>query len=368
MIDLAGEMYLMDLDLKPVKKTASGLLPFAPFLFDEDSDGIDEMIFYKEDRTGFRIYRENFRHPINIDMPYSLCEYHKVSFRKRPGQNTQIAVSTKDKILLYDYKTNNAYWIRYVFFGMAYLLSLVVIMLVQYFTRRRLQRRLSIERQLSTLQMNTIINQLDPHFTFNILNSIGSSILFQDKEKAYKLLLQFSSLIRDGLANSEVICRSLDDELVTLTTYLDLQKLAYPGRFDYVLNISDTVNRLIPIPKMLLQTHAENALKHGILPGSRQGMIIISIDSDGKNNLISIEDNGIGRAAAALFSKPSTGKGIRIFSQVIAFFNNLNTHKMSQELVDLYDEEGNALGTRVEIQVPVRYHLSVLTAKAKSAR
>jgi len=110
---------------------------------------------------------------------------------------------------------------------------------------------------------------------------------------------------------------------------------------------------------MMLQVHVENALKHGLIPGDKKGMINISFNTDSKFIKIVVEDNGIGRQKAASYNTQSTRKGIKLFERFISFFNMFNSDKISQEIVDLYNSDGTARGTKVLLSIPIHYNYSI---------
>ena len=103
---------------------------------------------------------------------------------------------------------------------------------------------------------------------------------------------------------------------------------------------------------MVLQTFAENAIKHGIMPCAEGGILIIKAEREKDYLKLIIEDNGIGRAKAAGHST-STGKGLKITDEFYEILNQINKRPIRHSITDLYNESGRALGTRVEVWVPV---------------
>jgi sensor histidine kinase YesM len=107
---------------------------------------------------------------------------------------------------------------------------------------------------------------------------------------------------------------------------------------------------------MLLQPFVENAIWHGLMQKEGEGTLIIKISMKNEEFLnISIEDDGIGRKKAAeLKSKSATHKshGLKVTSQRIEMMNKLNSTGAQVNVVDLKDELGNAMGTRVELIIP----------------
>jgi len=81
-------------------------------------------------------------------------------------------------------------------------------------------------------------------------------------------------------------------------------------------------------------------------------MLRISISREDDCLKIVIEDNGIGREKAA-GNKLSTGKGLKLTGEFYDILNQLNKKSIYYSITDLYNDSGQACGTRVEISVPV---------------
>jgi sensor histidine kinase YesM len=110
------------------------------------------------------------------------------------------------------------------------------------------------------------------------------------------------------------------------------------------------------IPPMLLQPFVENAIWHGLMQKEDKGTITIDIKKEDEEFLnISIIDDGIGREKAAeLKSKSATHRshGLKVTSQRIDMMNKLNSTGARVRILDLKDDIGNAMGTRVELIIP----------------
>jgi sensor histidine kinase YesM len=82
------------------------------------------------------------------------------------------------------------------------------------------------------------------------------------------------------------------------------------------------------------------------------GILKIRAEKDKDYLILSIEDNGIGRAKAEGQST-STGKGLRLTGEFYDILNQINKRPIRHFIIDLHDEKGDSLGTRVEVWVPV---------------
>ncbi len=245
------------------------------------------------------------------------------------------------------------FWILFII-----LLSGLLVFSGVVISNRRKQaqhKKLNDEKRMAQLQLLTLKNQIDPHFTFNAINSIASAVLHENKELAYKYFVKLSRLMRSILGSSENLICTLHDELEFVKDYLDINKFRFNDKFDYKIIVAPEVNLNLPIPKMAIQSFAENALKHGILHLDTGGMLIISIFSYNGDLKLVVEDNGIGRAMAAKISETSTGKGLIILKGYFDYFNKYNQRKVNWSIIDLYDEKGLANGTRVEVNIPAGF-------------
>ena len=195
---------------------------------------------------------------------------------------------------------------------------------------------------------------MNPHFTFNVFNTI-SSIILKESESAYKPFLQFSTLIRNTLESSDQIARTIREETEYLSAYLELEKLRFPDLFEYDISVDDLVDTNMRIPKMLLQTYVENAIKHGLRPKGENGLITILFQIEGKLLKISVEDNGVGRKRAKELNTGTTGFGLRIMDQYFELFNEYNEAKIKHRIIDLFSDDGTASGTKVEVFVPLNF-------------
>ncbi|WP_299680928.1 histidine kinase [uncultured Tenacibaculum sp.] len=151
-----------------------------------------------------------------------------------------------------------------------------------------------LQKELVSTKLETLRSQMNPHFTFNALNSIQNLILKNDKQEAYNYLTKFSSLIRENLHLSTQNFVVFEQELSLINRYLELEKLRFKENFIYQIILGEDVEE-VKIPTMIIQPYVENAIKHGLLH-KKEGIKRIKIEfyiSEGV--LVSkIYDNGIG--------------------------------------------------------------------------
>jgi len=211
------------------------------------------------------------------------------------------------------------------------------------------------ENRLAVLRL-----QMNPHFVFNSLNSIGNFILKNEPMKASGYLTKFSKLVRLIFENAQTEWVSLDQEIKSLELYIELEKLRFNNRFDVVISVSDEINRgTVMVPPLLLQPFVENAIWHGLMPKEGEtGELYVRYWIHQHKLCMSIEDNGIGRAASA---KIRTGRivtlqkqGVKLTDERIQIINGIYHANIQAEIKDLVDDQGEAAGTRVIVSLDLR--------------
>jgi sensor histidine kinase YesM len=121
---------------------------------------------------------------------------------------------------------------------------------------------------------------------------------------------------------------------------------------NYEIIIGDSVSQNEQVPKLVLHTFAENAVKHGLMASEKGGILKIMIDRENDYLKLTIEDNGIGRERAEGHSS-STGRGLKLTGEFYDILNQINKKPIRHLITDLHDISGNPSGTRVEVWVQV---------------
>lgn len=145
-----------------------------------------------------------------------------------------------------------------------------------------------------TNQLKALQAQVNPHFLYNALQSIGSSSLRYNAPKVYELIYSLGSMMRYSM-NTERTQVPLQDEIEHVENYMVLQTERF-GEDHLRLDIDiQEAARDIVVPKMILQPIVENIFKHGFVDGISRGVISITCSLDASRRLvIVIQDNGKG--------------------------------------------------------------------------
>lgn len=164
------------------------------------------------------------------------------------------------------------------------------------------EQKLMTEQQKMQFQM--LASQINPHFLYNTLEMIRmKAIVAGDNETATAIKLLGKSM-RYVLDNTGIQYTTLAKELSHIETYLQIQKLRFGDRVNYVLECRDGLDpEHIKILPLLLQPIVENAILHGLEEVENNGRIRVSITKDPANGgsiSIAISDNGCGMDAKTL--------------------------------------------------------------------
>jgi ligand-binding sensor domain-containing protein len=261
--------------------------------------------------------------------------------------------SAMDKLVV----TVRPYWYQTLLFKVFCLFAVSGLIYLGYRYRLRQVRKETrlkseYENKMLQLEMQNLRSQMNPHFIFNSLNSINSFIVESKTHLASDYLTKFSRLIRLILENSKNDSIPLEKELETLRLYLLMESIRFEKKFTYHIETGSGMDaQMLKVPPMIIQPYAENAIWHGILHKAEEGHVEINISKMENYLLISIEDNGVGRAKAGeLKSKNCNTKksyGLEITAQRIMRLNGKN----SIHTIDLIGENGQPAGTRIELAI-----------------
>lgn len=222
-----------------------------------------------------------------------LCGYIW-STSKAIGINNCIVLSLSELIpliiLCHDYLIGSAP--AYV----AFALSLLVI-----YARIHVEKNVDIagtkkllaekEKELTETNARIMVSQMQPHFMYNVLNSIYY-LCEKDSEEAQDAISTFSDYLRinmDSMGKKELV--TFNEELRHVRIYLRLEKMRFSERMnvEYDIKADD-----FSLPCLSLQPMVENAVKHGICKRPEGGTVRISTDENDDEYIIEIKDDGVG--------------------------------------------------------------------------
>ena len=175
----------------------------------------------------------------------------------------------------------------YIFQAATLLATLICILsTILIFKFYRDRKNLDREKLLyNQAQINSLKEQLNPHFLFNTFNTLyGISLQFP--ERTPELIMHVSQLMRYQLESNERKCVPLEDEVNFISSYVQLEKERVGYRCNIVLNNDIDNEGMYKIPPMLLICFVENAFKHGTCSIEKCYVDINLSVKDGKLDLL----------------------------------------------------------------------------------
>lgn len=147
--------------------------------------------------------------------------------------------------------------------------------------------KLAAEAQLKALR-----SQINPHFLFNALTTIGY-LIEASPEKAMQTLLHLTKLLRGALSTTGEFS-TLGDEIGLIENYLDIERARFEERLNVEIDVPKELRQL-RIPALIIQPLVENAIKHGISNNRSGGTVTIIARSNGSLLELTVSDSGSNR-------------------------------------------------------------------------
>ena len=248
-------------------------------------------------------------------------------------------------------------WQRWWFLGTTGLIVLGASLTLIRNRFQRLRRAQLFNQRLVEMEMTALRAQMSPHFIFNAINSIHNFVLTGDRNLSATYLSKFAKLIRNVLENSSQKQIPLAKEIETLQLYLEIERMRFSDDFSFRIETDEKLDpaNILIIP-LLLQPYVENAIWHGLLHKKGNGTLTVSISDVGEMLSCVIDDDGVGREAAAQNKRERGNTGSSLGGEIsqrrLNLLNDLYGTKYSVTYTDKKNGDGTAAGTRVELLIP----------------
>lgn len=322
----------------------------AEFMLDVDADGEKEFVFITLEQL--HIFRSDFRESAEMDVQIDSRNPRTLISLIEDGDAYPILFVQFDNFRISANYVKNQ-WFRYrgVVYPGIFIILFGLFNFLTFLQKRLVTKRYEKDRLISRLQLQSIRNQLDPHFTYNALNAVGSLIYKEEKDLAYQYLKGLTDLLRMVSGDTADITWIVSDELEFVGKYLEIEKLRFREKFNYHIEVEEDRLKQMQVPKMSVLTFVENAIKHGLNHKQEERQLNIKVVSKERGMRIGIRDNGIGRAAASKYNKGSAGAGIEMMKLYFKQFSEATGKKVRFEIKDQFEYDLKAAGTLVEITI-----------------
>ena len=205
---------------------------------------------------------------------------------------------------------------------------------------------------LSKAELEYIHAQVNPHFLYNSLETVCGMAATGRTDLVIDTCTALSSLFRYSIREGDKV--PLEDELKYAQNYFYVMNQRYNGELELRISISDA-DRLVIVPKMILQPVLENSLKHGKMNTAEHGIVNVSAQRENEYFVISIRDNGAGIPPEKLQSiREQIGQSLKIDKEHGLGLRNLNARlRMScggESRVEIDSEENSYTLLRIIIK------------------
>lgn len=206
------------------------------------------------------------------------------------------------------------------------------------------QARLLLEAKLDALQ-----RQINPHFLFNTLNSIGSLIRLEP-ELAREMVVRLAHILRILLKQREAFV-PFRDEIAFTDDYLAIEVVRFGEKLRVVKEIAPETLDMV-VPSMILQPIIENSIKHGLEPRIGGGTVWLRSRVQGDRLLLEVEDDGVGVAPERTVASPGSG--------IVRPGTGIGMRNVRERMEVLYGadailqmESRPGRGTKISLEMPI---------------
>jgi ligand-binding sensor domain-containing protein len=269
----------------------------------------------------------------------------------------------KSAVQEFSFRVTRSWWQQPWIWAVSLAIVFLLFWRVLIVWKKRVINRQSIRTNLLRSQLVALRAQMNPHFLYNVLNTVQGLVYGNRKTEAGALLGNFSDLMRKMLQSSDKQFLPLSDEIENLRLYLELEKARFDEGFKYSIQLTGIADTsAIFIPSLLLQPYVENAIKHGLLHKKGDKYLDIGFEKTIDGVSVTIDDNGVGRKRSQeinqrIKNKPSAFATVAL-TERMELFNRLQKKKIRFMITDKTDSDGHPSGTRIELLIP-DYHDNV---------
>ncbi len=169
-------------------------------------------------------------------------------------------------------------------------------------------REQEIGKLVSEAELRALRAQLNPHFLFNALTTIGY-LIQTSPDKALDTLLRLTQLLR-GVLRASGEFATLGDELKLIESYLEIERARFEERLQIKIEVAPELLKR-RIPALILQPLVENAVKHGIAPQKNGGAVCLRAQIENQKMILEVFDTGAGVDDVEFAEKRRRGIGLQ---------------------------------------------------------
>lgn len=158
-------------------------------------------------------------------------------------------------------------------------------------TQLEVSRAEQLREMANKAELRALQSKINPHFLFNALNAISSSIRL-NPDTARQLIFNLSRYLRYNIELKDDELIDIKKELYQIKDYIAIEQARFGDKLTVIYDIDEEVSCVIP--SLLIQPLVENAIVHGIQPCKGKGVVTISVEECGNRVRIAVRDTGNG--------------------------------------------------------------------------
>ncbi len=316
----------------------------------------------------------NFNRNSTITYEYKIVGIHETWVSTKLKHFEFTSLQPGEYTFMFRAKRTSGYWSNYASFDfeiitplrekpifiIGYLILIIVLILglILLFYKMNLKKKFQKVEQnykIKSLEQQALQAMMNPHFIFNVLNSIQYYLSSDNADEAQINLTKFAKLIRKNLEINQEKFISISEEIEYLRLYLSLEELRFDESFEYAISVDSALNpEEINIPTMLIQPFIENSIWHGIMPQGGSGSVSIEFSKKNDSLYIYVIDNGVGYNPNNL-QKLSTHKsiGIKMTRERLSLMQSIYDEEFYFEIEPVKNTDSSLSGTKVTLKLPL---------------
>lgn len=204
-----------------------------------------------------------------------------------------------------------------------------------------------IEKRIAETKLDALLSQMNPHFTFNAMNTIQDFIISNDIDKSLNFVSQLAKLMRLTLDNSNKKTISLEEEIIFLQKYIYIENTRFENCITVKFDISPEIDPyLVKVPTMIFQPFVENVFVHAFNSDHSNPMLDISFQLKEAHILeCKINDNGKGLASFKKV-KLHTSKALQLAEERLRL---IQPQILNPIVIDFTDSDGTFVVILIQI-------------------
>ncbi|MFP4660762.1 MAG: sensor histidine kinase [Halanaerobiales bacterium] len=219
-----------------------------------------------------------------------------------------------------------------------------------------MEQNIEEQKMLRELEMESLDNQIKPHFIYNTLDLIIGELENNKSARATHIIEALGRFFRLSLSHGKEMVK-ISNEIDHVKNYLFIQHLRHGEEYEYIIDIKDIEILDKYIPRLILQPIVENAIYHGILPSERNGLVVVKAFEESGDIYFEIVDNGGGIEEEKLIEINKILQGEEVVKEEKLYFGLRNVNRR------LKIKYGDEYGLRIESEKGIKTRVIIKIGK-----